>query len=132
VVMSRCMFNQDGQVSRRIAGPVNLGIRRYNAAKPLRSANRTDERPVSQRYDFLAFPSVQYSSVLSQPSRIRNLDDLDSGEVSVMANDGMVLWHVPDIKEEYTSSDEMMLSHASASDEADNISDNEVEILLTG
>lgn len=79
---------------------MNLGVKRYNAAKPLRSSNGAEERPGNQPYDFLAFPSVQYSSVPSQPSKIRNMDDLNSGEVSEMAGDGMVLWYVPDIKEE--------------------------------
>jgi hypothetical protein len=117
------MFSLYGQVLRKIAGPVNLGIKRYNAAKPLLSANGAEERPRSQPYDFLAFPSVQYSSVPSQPSKIRSLDDLDSGEVSEMANDGMVLWHVPDVKEEDASSDEMLLPYAT-----ENMSD-EVETL---
>jgi hypothetical protein len=92
-------------VLRKIAGPVNLGIRRYNAAQPLRSANGTEERSGNKPYDFLTFPSVQYSSALSQPSKIRTLDDLDSGEISEMINDGMVLW--PDIKEEEPSLDGM-------------------------
>jgi hypothetical protein len=99
-----------GQVLRKIAGPVNLGIRRYNAAQPLQSANRTEERPGNQPYDFLTFPSVQYSSAPSQPSKIRGLDDLDSGEVSEMANDGMVLWQ--DFKNEEDSSDEMSESNS--------------------
>lgn len=108
---------------KKIAGPTNLGVKRYNAAKPLQSADGAEERHGTQAYDFLAFPSVQYSSAPSQPSKIRNLDDLDSGEVSEMANDGMVLWYVPDIKEEETSSDEIPLH---SNDQAGTLSDEEV------
>jgi hypothetical protein len=125
--MLHCILNWHGQVLRMIAGPVNLGIKRYNAAQPLRSADGAGERPATQPYDFLTFPSVQYSSAPSQPSKIRNLDDLDSGEVSEMANDGMVLWYSPDIKEE---EDEIRLQYLK--DQA-SLSDEEVvETMLTG
>ena len=79
---------------------MKLGTKRYNAAKPLQSANGTEEQPVNQPYDFLSFSLVQFSSTPSQPSRIRNFDDLDSEETSELANDGMVLWHVPDTERE--------------------------------
>lgn len=126
--MLHCILNWHGQVLRTIAGPVNLRIKRYNAAQPLRSADGAEERPATQPYDFLTFPSVQYSSAPSQPSKIRNLDDLDSGEVSEMANDGMVLWYSPDIKEE---EDEMTLRYVN--DQAESLSDEEVvETMLTG
>lgn len=115
---------------RKIAGPVNIGTKQYNAAKPLRSANGAEERRGTKPYDFLTFPSVQYSSAPSQPSKIRSLDDLDSGEVSEMANDGMVLWYEPDMKgEEESSSDEMILY---SMDQDKSISDEEVvETMLT-
>ena len=116
-----------------IAGPINLGIKRYNAAKPLRSADGAEERHGTQPYDFLTYPSVQYSSAPSQPSKIRNLDDLDSGEVSEMANDGMVLWYARDIKEEESSSDEISMTPLYLNDQAESLSDEEVvKTVLTG
>lgn len=119
---------------RTSAGPVNPGIKRYNAAKRLLSADGTAERHGTQPYDFLTFPSVQYSSAPSQPSKIRNLDDLDSGEVSEMANDGLILWYVPDIKEEEDSSNEMSMTPLCLDDQAEHlVSDEEVvETMLTG
>jgi hypothetical protein len=112
---------------------VNPGIKRYNAAKPLLSADGTAERHNTQPYDFLTFPSVQYSSAPSQPSKIRNLDDLDSGEVSEMANDGLVLWYVPDIKEEEDSSDKMSMTPLYIDDQVERPNDEEVvETMLTG
>ncbi|GLB34111.1 hypothetical protein LshimejAT787_0109950 [Lyophyllum shimeji] len=105
-------------VLRNIAGPVNLGIRRYNAAsKPSRSLTGEGEnRIANQPYDFLSFPSTNFSSSPSRPSRIRGLRNLESGEVSEMVHDGMVLWDIPDEpKEEET--DELDRSMSSPSPE---------------
>ncbi|KAF8076708.1 hypothetical protein FPV67DRAFT_429044 [Lyophyllum atratum] len=86
-------------VLRNIAGPVNLGMKRYNAASKLSrtSSGEGENRPGIQPYDFLNFPSTNFSTSPSKPSRIRGMDNLDSGEVSEMVHDGMLLWHVPDI-----------------------------------
>lgn len=136
-------------VLRKIAGPVNLSTKRYNAAKPLRSANGAEERPSNQPYDFLSFSSVQFSSTPSQPSRIRNMDDLNSDEVSEMASDGMVLWYVPEIKQEEDLGSEgglppspgvaegVMIKNGlvlpNISDLGENITDEDVvETMLTG
>ncbi|KAF5387954.1 hypothetical protein D9615_000663 [Tricholomella constricta] len=85
-------------VLRNIAGPVNLGIRRYNAASKLTrtSSGEGVKRSGNQQYDFLNFPSTNFSTTPSQPSKIRGMANLESGEVSEMVYDGMVLWNGPD------------------------------------
>lgn len=87
---------------RNISGPVNLGAKRYNLTNKLLKSSAEGERQLgNQPYDFLSFPSTVFSTTTSQPSRIRDLDDLYSGEVSELVNDGLVLWHIPDkIKDE--------------------------------
>ncbi|KAG6910140.1 hypothetical protein DXG01_012899 [Tephrocybe rancida] len=94
-------------VLRQIAGPVNTEVKRYNAAsKLLQSPSRGDKRG-NQPYDFLSFPSTNYSSNPSQPSKVRGMEDLISGEVSNMAHNGLVLWGptVP-VKEEEEEEEE--------------------------
>ncbi|RDB20095.1 hypothetical protein Hypma_012842 [Hypsizygus marmoreus] len=85
-------------VLRNIAGPVNIE-KRYNAAKRLQTSGG-ERRRSNQPYDFLSFPSTNFSTTPSQPSRLRDLGNLYSGEVSELVNDGMVLWHVPEMKDE--------------------------------
>ncbi|KAG6891708.1 hypothetical protein C0992_010111 [Termitomyces sp. T32_za158] len=88
------------KVLRQIAGPVNHEIKRYNAAsKLLQSPSRSDQQGY-QPYDFLSFPSTNYSSAPSLPSKIRGMEDLSSGEVSDMVRNGLVLWGPHEEEEE--------------------------------
>ncbi|KAG5648795.1 hypothetical protein DXG03_000144 [Asterophora parasitica] len=84
-------------VLQNIAGPVNLGVKRYNAASKLtRTPSGEGVRwKANKPYDFLTYPSMNFSTTPSQPSRIRNMVDLESGEVSNLVQDGMVLWAPP-------------------------------------
>ncbi|KAF8646378.1 hypothetical protein AX16_007244 [Volvariella volvacea WC 439] len=91
-------------VLRNIAGPVSLGNKRYNAALPLRSAlagsangstgpmfRRVDHTP----YEYMAISSTHFSTMPSQPApptKIRNMLELNSTEVSELFNEGLVLW----------------------------------------
>lgn len=99
-------------VLRNIAGPVDLGTKRYNAASKLSQslAGERENRIANQPYDFLSFPSTNFSSSPSQPSRIRGMKNLNSGEVSEMAHDGMVLWHIPEEEEETDEIDQLFSS----------------------
>ncbi|KAH0587934.1 hypothetical protein H2248_006686 [Termitomyces sp. 'cryptogamus'] len=92
-------------VLRQIAGPINHEVKRYNAAsKLLQSPSRSDKKGY-QPYDFLSFPSTNYSSTPSLPSKIRGMEDLISGEVSNMVHNGLVLWG----PQEDVSEDELSL-----------------------
>ncbi|KAG5639688.1 hypothetical protein H0H81_005871 [Sphagnurus paluster] len=128
-------------VLRNIAGPVNLGTKRYNAAsKPIQSGEGQNRVLGRQPYDFLTFPSTNYSMTPSQPSRLRKMENLANWEVSEMVQQGMVLWH-PDehqVKVEgFDGSDnELSLSGGGpevAVDDEANHSHNEeaVEIMLS-
>lgn len=79
------------QILRNIFGPVQVS-KRYNAAKPLRTAAAT-RGPGSGAYgyEFLASTST-YSTNPSEPSRVRDLPDLHSSEVSQLISEGMILW----------------------------------------
>ncbi|KAG6885477.1 hypothetical protein C0993_001342 [Termitomyces sp. T159_Od127] len=79
-------------VLRQIAGPVNHEVKRYNAASKLLQSPSRSEKHSYQPYDFLSFPSANYSSAPSVPSKIRGMEDLNSGEVSDMVHNGLVLW----------------------------------------
>ncbi|KAG6861844.1 hypothetical protein C0995_011141 [Termitomyces sp. Mi166 len=95
-------------VLRQIAGPVNHEFKRYNAAsKLLQSPSRSDKQGY-QPYDFLSFPSTNYSSTPSLPSKIRGVGDLISGEVSDMVHNGLVLWG-PQKEDEDEDEDELLL-----------------------
>lgn len=67
-------------VYNNIAGPVKV-TKRYNAAK---------EKPAE--YGFLQSSAKQFSTNPSQPAKIRDLEDLPSGEVSEMISEGLYLW----------------------------------------
>ncbi|KAF8638595.1 hypothetical protein AX17_002136 [Amanita inopinata Kibby_2008] len=66
-------------VYKNIAGPVNL-TKRYNAA----------QRP--PQCDFLTTSATQFSMTPSQPSKLRDMDDLHSVEVSNLFLKGLVIW----------------------------------------
>lgn len=105
---------------RNIAGPVNVGIKRYNAASKLKrssSSGEGDRRGEIQPYDFLDFPSANFSTTPSQPSKIRGIENLDSGEVSELVSDGMVLWQSLE-EPEAEASDEGQSAPTSREEEA--------------
>ncbi|KAG6856791.1 hypothetical protein H0H87_000759 [Tephrocybe sp. NHM501043] len=79
-------------VLRQIVGPVTLEVKRYNAARKLQQSPSHVGKRGSQPYDFLSFPSTNFSASPSQPSKIRDLRDISSAEVSDMVHNGLVFW----------------------------------------
>ncbi|KAG6828656.1 hypothetical protein H0H92_007125 [Tricholoma furcatifolium] len=91
----------------QIMGPTNRKVKRYNAAAklPLRSQFPSGVGH-HQTYEFLNFPSTNYSSVPSQPAKTRSIKALDSIEVSEMIEDGWVLWGPSKLKKEEITEDQ--------------------------
>lgn len=94
VTSSGLFFNQllyDHEVLRNIFGPVNLEVKRQNAAVPLRSLRGTMDKEDSlttighDEYDFL-------KPMSSSSSKVPYFDDLPSEEVSQLIHTGLVFW----------------------------------------
>lgn len=85
------------------------------------------ERAKYHEYDFLTLSSSQHSATPSQPSRLRDLKDLDSGKVTSLVSQGLVLWHVPGADDQTKQPSRTSPSHSE--EEARNLSGSAIAVV---